>query len=248
MRLPTLTGTRWPARCADGCEVVIEPSTTAKVVVDFDTRPRKTWIPAHSPDSSTWPSTGPRPESSPREPFPSGGDGGSGSLGPDAGTWKGDGSTVQPAPANGGSGHAAGLTPASAPRLAAAWDERWARSRRNGPATPAGPRPQSPGLTPDLAGDAEAPTDPGEVERALAAVRADVTLSSLFTDGARHPNGHVDRSQTEFHMAAFLKGRGFSEGATWEVVRACPHTKSPRDARGFGRFERQVWGRLADAP
>ena len=39
MRLPTLTGTRWPARCADGCEVVIEPSTTAKVVVDFGAPP-----------------------------------------------------------------------------------------------------------------------------------------------------------------------------------------------------------------
>ena len=33
---------------------------------------------------------------------------------PDAGKWKGNGSTAQPTPANGGNGHAAGFTPASA--------------------------------------------------------------------------------------------------------------------------------------
>ena len=81
MKLRTITGTRWPAKCADGCGVVVQPSPDVKVVVDFDSHPRKTWIPEHSPD---------------------------------AGTWKGNGSTAQPAPTNGGNGHAAGFTPASA--------------------------------------------------------------------------------------------------------------------------------------
>lgn len=130
---------------------------------------------------------------------------------------------------------------ASAPWLAAAWEERWARSKGNRTATPAGPRPQSP----DLAEDAEAPADPGEVERALAALRAEATVSRLFTDGARHPNGQVDRSLTEFRIAAWLKGRGSSREVAWAVIMSCPHTKSPRDPRGRRRFEGQVWDRLS---
>ena len=39
-------------------------------------------------------------------------------------------------------------------------------------------------------------------------------------------------------LAAFHKRAGFSREATWEVVRACPHSKSPRDPRGFARH---VW-------
>ncbi len=81
MRLRTITGTRWPARCADGCGAVVQPSPDVKVVVDFDSHPRKTWIPEHSPD---------------------------------AGTYRGSGAMAQPAPTNGGNGHAAGFTPASA--------------------------------------------------------------------------------------------------------------------------------------
>ena len=54
MKLRTITGTRWPALCADGCGTRIEPSADVKVVVDFESRPRRTWIPAHSPDAATW--------------------------------------------------------------------------------------------------------------------------------------------------------------------------------------------------
>ncbi len=49
-------------------------------------------------------------------------------------------------------------------------------------------------------------------------------------------------------LAAFHKRAGFSREATWEVVRACPHSKSPRDPRGFARFETQVWARFSEAP
>ena len=136
----------------------------------------------------------------------------------------------------------AGLA-ASAPWLARAWEEKWARSRAT--ANPAGPRTsQGQGVAPEVPRDA---VDPQEVARALGAVRVDPAASSLFSDGARHPNGAVDRSLTEFRIAAFLKERGFSREATWAVVRACPHAKSPRDPRGFVRFERQVWGRLSEA-
>ena len=92
MRLRTITGTRWPARCADDCGTLIPASPDVKVVVDFDARPRKTWIPAHSPDAGVW---GKEVSSTP---------------------------TATPAPANGGSapsqapanGSASGFTPASA--------------------------------------------------------------------------------------------------------------------------------------
>ncbi|MDE1820933.1 MAG: hypothetical protein KGJ23_11230 [Euryarchaeota archaeon] len=49
MRLRTFTGTRWPAMCACGCGRRIEPSPDAKVVVDVDAHPRKTWLPEHAP-------------------------------------------------------------------------------------------------------------------------------------------------------------------------------------------------------
>ena len=114
MKLRTLTGTRYEARCADGCGAIIPASPDVKVVVDFDSRPRKTWIPAHSPDSSTWPPRWSRSESLPRGPFPSGCERGSGSLGPDTGTWKGNAGNghAEPAqgPTNGASG---GFAPAN---------------------------------------------------------------------------------------------------------------------------------------
>ena len=117
MRLRTLTGTRWPARCADGCGQTIPASPDVRVVVDFDAHPRKTWIPEHSPDASSWAS-----RSSgvgrvlPREPGPgpSVASAATGSLGPDAGTWKGIGPAASPAPSNGGIGHSTGFTPANA--------------------------------------------------------------------------------------------------------------------------------------
>ena len=129
---------------------------------------------------------------------------------------------------------------ASAPWLAEAWEERWTRSK--GTATASRRQTLAPGGT---AGSGEADADPREVERALDAIRADGTLSRLFSDGACHPNGQVDRSLTEFRLAAWLKERGFSREATWGVVRACAHAKSPRDPRGFARFHAQVWERLS---
>ena len=129
---------------------------------------------------------------------------------------------------------------ASAPWLANAWEQRWLRSKGNATTS----RPQAPALG-GAAGSGEADADPREVARAIDAIRADATMSRLFSDGACHPNGRVDRSLTEFRIAAWLKERGFSREATWEVVRASPHTKSPRDPRGFARFADQVWTRLS---
>ena len=54
MRLRTLTGQRWPAKCADGCGATIPPGADVKVVVDLEARPRKAWLPEHSPDAGTW--------------------------------------------------------------------------------------------------------------------------------------------------------------------------------------------------
>ncbi|MDE1820934.1 MAG: hypothetical protein KGJ23_11225 [Euryarchaeota archaeon] len=54
MRLRTLTGQRWPAKCADGCGAEIPAGPEVKVVVDLEARPRKAWIPEHSPDAGTW--------------------------------------------------------------------------------------------------------------------------------------------------------------------------------------------------
>ncbi len=65
MRLRTLTGQRWPARCADGCGTVIPPGPDVRVVGDFDAHPRKTWIPAHSPDAGTWKGNGASSQPSP---------------------------------------------------------------------------------------------------------------------------------------------------------------------------------------
>ncbi len=130
---------------------------------------------------------------------------------------------------------------ASAPWLAEAWEERWGRSQSS--SAPASPRP-APAGTADAESDGP-PADPAEVERALAAVRASSGAIRLFEEGARHPNGAVDRSMTEFWLAGFLKRGGFPVAATWEVIRKCAHTKSPRDPRGFTRFDRQVWERLS---
>ena len=129
---------------------------------------------------------------------------------------------------------------ASARWLAVAWEERWLRSK--GSATASRPQALAPG---GAAGSGEADAGPREVVHALDAVRADATVSRLFTDGARHPDGQVDRSLTEFRLAAWLKEGGFAEGSSWEIIRRCPHTKSPRDPRGFARFAAQVWDRLS---
>ena len=79
MKLRTLTGTRYEARCADGCGATIPASPDVKVVVDFDSRPRKTWIPAHSPDAGTWKRNGGNGHA---EPAPGPTNGGSGGFAP----------------------------------------------------------------------------------------------------------------------------------------------------------------------
>lgn len=77
MKLRTLTGTRYEARCADGCGAIIPASPDVKVVVDFESRPRKTWIPAHSPDEGTWKANGGNGHSAEAGPAPTnGGNGG----------------------------------------------------------------------------------------------------------------------------------------------------------------------------
>ncbi len=51
MRLRTVTGTRFPTKCACGCAQRIPPNPDLKVVVDFESsRPRLTYLPTHSPD------------------------------------------------------------------------------------------------------------------------------------------------------------------------------------------------------
>ncbi|MDE1820852.1 MAG: bifunctional DNA primase/polymerase [Euryarchaeota archaeon] len=129
---------------------------------------------------------------------------------------------------------------ASSPWLAVAWEERWERSQSS--SVPATARPERAGTT--VARPEGPAANPREVARALAAVREDAEAASVFKDGKRHPDGAVDRSLTEFWLAGFLNRKGFSREVTWEVVEACPHTKSPHDPRGFARFQRQVWARL----
>ncbi|MDE1838139.1 MAG: hypothetical protein KGJ23_16190, partial [Euryarchaeota archaeon] len=133
---------------------------------------------------------------------------------------------------------------ASAPWLAAAWEKRWAQSQSS--SFPASPRSLGVGAA-DAAPEVPA-ADPTEIERALTAIRGDPDTRGTFEEGARHPNGGVDRSMTEFRVAGWLKRRGFREDVAWAVVRACGHTKSPRDPRGRRRFVAQVWGRLAAGP
>ena len=136
----------------------------------------------------------------------------------------------------------AGLA-ASAPWLASAWEERWVRSASTAnPALSVGPGSR-PGTA--VAGPEGPAADPVEVERAIAAVRASSDALRIFEEGARHPNGAVDRSMTEFWLAWWLKRGGFPMAATWEVIRKCAHSKSPQDPRRFARFRAQVWERLS---
>jgi hypothetical protein len=132
---------------------------------------------------------------------------------------------------------------ASAPWLAAAWEEKWSHSLGS-PGT-ASPSPRRTNGAP--AGDAVAgpPADPADVEEALRALQAAPDMLRVYQEGVRHPNGAVDRSMTEFMVAGWLRERGFGVATVWGVVCACAHAKSPKDPRGFARFERQVWGRLA---
>lgn len=123
---------------------------------------------------------------------------------------------------------------ASAPWLVSAWKER-ATAARSGTGAARGPIPSMEERTP-------------RVEHALSAIQSDPEISRVFQEGFPKPNGEPDRSQTEFRLAGFLKRRGVSPDVAWEVIQACPHTKSPRDRRGVRYFLEQVWTRLESPP
>jgi len=56
MRLRTVRGVRFPAKCACGCSQRLQPDPNLEVVVDFETsRPRLTYLPTHSPDYGSYP-------------------------------------------------------------------------------------------------------------------------------------------------------------------------------------------------
>ena len=55
MKLRTVRGNPYPRRCACGCRSEILVGNDVRVVVDLDTsRPRKNYLPAHSPDAGSW--------------------------------------------------------------------------------------------------------------------------------------------------------------------------------------------------
>ena len=85
MRLRTVTGNRYETPCQCGCSGLVPKSDTVKVVIDLDLPSgKRTYLFAHSPDAGKWKGNG------------------------------GIGSSTTSAPSNGGNGHSAGFTPASA--------------------------------------------------------------------------------------------------------------------------------------
>ena len=48
-RLLEVEGQRWPSNCACGCGSVIPAGPTVPIVVELGTKPRKVWVPEHSP-------------------------------------------------------------------------------------------------------------------------------------------------------------------------------------------------------
>ncbi len=59
MKLRTVRGNPYPRRCACGCQAEVPVGDDVKVVVDLDTsRPRKNYLPDHSPDSGSWKARG----------------------------------------------------------------------------------------------------------------------------------------------------------------------------------------------
>ena len=230
MRLRTLTGTRFPAKCADGCGTEIPASPDVKVVVDFESRPRKTWVPAHSPDAGTW-RGGQASEGRvlPREPGPgpSAASPGSGSLGPDAGSWKGNGSTTSPnagsstsQPSNGGNGHATGFVPASAlpPSPPKAPDP---------PAQPSGPTPVPLALLGSAAASEPSPSATVGVPWATSSL----TFNAGSYESAK--SGFADYSRP---------------GETAEQLRERVNRVVLEDLEGSVRAMRELHERLGDTP
>lgn len=129
---------------------------------------------------------------------------------------------------------------ASAPWLAEEWKRK--RSGRNPTVSARDPR----SVRLDL--PVRDPSIRVKTEHALAALQGDPELSVVFREGMKKGNGEVDRSLTEWKIAAFLKQRGVAPSVAWEVVQACDHTKSPRDRRGTGYFIGQIWQKLEAGP
>ena len=48
-RLLKVEGQRWASKCACGCGSLIPPGESVQLVVELGTKPRKVWIPEHSP-------------------------------------------------------------------------------------------------------------------------------------------------------------------------------------------------------
>ena len=48
-RLLEVEGQRWPSNCACGCGSVIPAGPTVPIVVELGAKPRKVWLPEHSP-------------------------------------------------------------------------------------------------------------------------------------------------------------------------------------------------------
>jgi hypothetical protein len=125
---------------------------------------------------------------------------------------------------------------AYAPWLSSAWQGRWAlgTSSNTPPRMTGSPREPPAGLKVDLA----------KVVGAIRFLEEHPDARTIFDEGAKHPDGAVDRSLTEFRLVSILKSRGFSRETCWDIVRLCPHTKSPQDLRGWQYFQKNVWSRL----
>jgi len=123
-----------------------------------------------------------------------------------------------------------------APWLPATWNDRWSSGGTTKPSTAgrSDSSDESQDRTVDLA----------KVAGAIRFLQDHPSVLTLFQRGIERADGAVDRSLTEFQLVSALKAQGFSRETAWDMVRLCPHTKSPQDARGWARFERHVWSRL----
>ena len=120
--------------------------------------------------------------------------------------------------------------------LPSAWRARRAPGERSeAPPKATGPARESPiGQQVNLA----------KVAGAIRFIEDHPVVRTVFGEGIRHPDGAIDRSLTEFRLVSILKSRGFSQETCWDIVRLCPHTKSPQDLRGWHYFQKNVWSRL----
>lgn len=50
-RLLLVEGQKWPSKCACGCGEVIPAGPSVEIVLEVGARPRKAWLPEHSPEA-----------------------------------------------------------------------------------------------------------------------------------------------------------------------------------------------------